>query len=413
MVLKPGKREQWQELLAGVQELAKATSDENVQLAQKVKELEVEVTVWKQAHSAARDTQDRENKSTARSIALCVIDGTRSVFSTNYISQGGEGGRKAGQEIVRAITDSLADDKSLQDINPRLSIAIYVRKPRLRDDMVIGNFCTPEQFDDFFVGLNETPHLNIVDVGSKRDAEKKIEEYLQLFAGLPQIVRIFFSGGTGSEYLSILPTLENCTATNKLVILRSYTSPTFGTFARIPSLMLAGLFMKNVPAGHPSSVTPLPPTSPSPFPLAEPDTPDTSPWSSNAQRRQSVIDPTLPLYKQNPPPCNEYYLMEACSKEGRCRYSHEYTLTEEQIATLAKNAKQSPCWYLNNDRQCPYGESCCWGHVCPFGVKCIFTVKDKCRFKADGMHRPRGDFLLRGDGCALNRTSFLRSQYVF
>jgi hypothetical protein len=152
-----------------------------VQLVEKVKELEVEVTVWKQALSTAKNAQDRENKSAPAlaqlqgSIALCVIDGTRNVFSTNYISQGGEGGKEAGQEIVRAITDYLANDGSLQDIDPRISIAIYVRKPRLRDDMVIGNFCTPEQFDDFFVGLNETPHLNIIEVGSKRDADKKIE----------------------------------------------------------------------------------------------------------------------------------------------------------------------------------------------------------------------------------------------
>ena len=162
-------------------ELAKATSDENSQLVEKVKELEVEVMVWKQAVSAVRDAQDCETKSTPtlsqpqKSIALCVIDGTRSIFSINYITQGKEGGRKAGQEIVRGIRPHLPDDKSLQDHSPRLSVAIFVRKPRLRDDLVIGNFCSPEQFDEFFAGLNETPRLNIIEVGGKRDAEQKIE----------------------------------------------------------------------------------------------------------------------------------------------------------------------------------------------------------------------------------------------
>ncbi|KAH9973078.1 hypothetical protein BGW80DRAFT_1560700 [Lactifluus volemus] len=367
---KSNKQEQWQELLARVHELAKTTSDENVQLVKKVKELEVELDVWKQAVSNGRNAE--------KNIALCVIDGTRSVFSTNYIAEGEEGGRKAGEEIIWAMTDYLSNDRSLQDNKPRLSISIFVRQTRLRNDLVIGDFCTPEQFDDFFV------------------------DHLQIFAGLPQTVRIFFSGGNGSEYLSVLPILESCTASSKLVILRSHGSVSFGR-AQTPSVMLPGLFTKT---GQSSPSTPLPPHSPSPFHLAEADDPDT-----NVQRRQAFIDPDLPLYKQNPPPCNEYYLMESCSKEvsvdcgisssrskhiihinqGRCRYSHEYDLTDEHLNTLAKSARQSPCWFSNNDRQCPFGETCCWGHVCPFGVKCLYSAKEKCRFKGSGMHRPRGD----------------------
>jgi hypothetical protein len=90
-----------------------------------------------------------------------------------------------------------------------------------------------------------------------------------------------------------MPTLEASNARDKLVILRGYTGLSNGTFARIdspPSLMLAGLFMKNAP---------LPATpyfSPSPFPVEEGDetgsrTP--SPRTYNPPRRQSVIDPSL------------------------------------------------------------------------------------------------------------------------
>ena len=140
-----------------------------MQLVKKVKELEVELDVWKQAVSNERNAENLKN------IALCVINGTRSVFSANYIAQGDEGGRKAGQEIVRAITDYLSDDRSLQDNRPKLSISVFVRHTRLRNDLVIGNICTPEQYDDFFVGLNRTPHLNIIEVDSNRDADKKIE----------------------------------------------------------------------------------------------------------------------------------------------------------------------------------------------------------------------------------------------
>lgn len=89
-----------------------------------------------------------------------------------------------------------------------------------------------------------------------------------------------------------MPTLEACNARDKLVILRSYTGLSNGTFSRIPSLMLAGLFMKNTPTS--AQATPF--FEPSPFPVEEGEetgsrTP--SPKTYSVPRRQSVIDPTL------------------------------------------------------------------------------------------------------------------------
>ncbi|KAH9049012.1 hypothetical protein EDB84DRAFT_1261610 [Lactarius hengduanensis] len=383
-------------------ELARTTSDENTQLNNKLRDLEVEVAVWKQQAISSRNAQDYESKPvfrrsvafengvegkdvSAKNIALCVIDGTRSVFSPNYLVQGGEGGRKAGQEIVQGITDHLANDGSLQVAHIKVSIVIYVMRSRLRNELIAGGTCTAEQFDGFFVGLNETRHLNVVEVGNKSDTDRKIEDYLQLFAGLTQTVRVFFGGGNSSHYLSVMATLETCNASSKLVILRSQTGSPYGASARIPFIMLPGLFTAGqlVPA-TPKSTTPF--SLPFSLPIPEADEPDAwapppESFSFSGQRKQSTIDPTLPLYKQDPPPCNEFYLMTTCSKEGRCRYSHEYNLTDDQLATLAKNAKQSPCWFLNNDRECPFGPSCCWGHVCPFGIKCHYSLKDKCRFK--------------------------------
>jgi hypothetical protein len=141
-----------------------------------VKELEFEVTLWKQALSSPKSAPDREDKLMGqKKLALCVIDGTRSVFSTSYISEGEEGGRRAGQEIIRGIADHLADASSLQDSTAKVSITIYIMKARLRRDLVANDICAPEQFDSFFVGLDETPYLNTVEVSSKRNADKKIK----------------------------------------------------------------------------------------------------------------------------------------------------------------------------------------------------------------------------------------------
>jgi hypothetical protein len=142
-----------------------------------VKELEVEVSVWKQALSTTRNGHDRDNRATVtftdpqKNVALCLIDGTRSFFSKRFITEGEEGGRNAGQDIVRGITNHL-NDKSLR---AKPAITIYVRKAQLRNDLTAGGLCTPEQFDAFCVGLNETIYLNIVEVTNKRDLDKKIE----------------------------------------------------------------------------------------------------------------------------------------------------------------------------------------------------------------------------------------------
>jgi hypothetical protein len=87
-----------------------------------------------------------------------------------------------------------------------------------------------------------------------------------------------------------MPTLEACNAKDKLVILRSYAGLSNGTSARIPSLMLAGLFMKNTPA----PATPF--SDPWPLPVEEGNETGTrtpSPKTYNLPRRQSVIDPSL------------------------------------------------------------------------------------------------------------------------
>ena len=138
-----------------------------------MKALEFEVTLWKQALSPANSGEN--NLMGQKKVALCMIDGTRSFFSTNYLAEGEEGGRNAGKEIIGGIAGYLADGSSPQDSVLKISITIYITKARLRSDLAASNICAPDQFDRFIAGLNETPYLNIVEVSSKKSADKKIE----------------------------------------------------------------------------------------------------------------------------------------------------------------------------------------------------------------------------------------------
>jgi hypothetical protein len=90
-----------------------------------------------------------------------------------------------------------------------------------------------------------------------------------------------------------MATLEMYNASSKLVILRSQTGSPYGASARIPSIILPGLFM-NSPAGQPA--TPKIAATPFSFPMSEVDEPDArapSPKYFSGQRKQTTIDPTL------------------------------------------------------------------------------------------------------------------------
>jgi hypothetical protein len=189
---------------------------------------------------------------------------------------------------------------------------------------------------------------------------------------------VFFGGGHDNGYSSTLTALENEQLLGKLVILQGHNEPS-GEAQRfsLPVLKFDGLFMTQKLSSFPKKLTPLNVAAFNVSGLISPESPARSDVRS--------IDPSLPLHKQVPPPCNEHYLM-TCSKGGACKYSHDYLLTPEQLASLACNAKKAPCNWLKNGLQCPYGDRCCWGHVCPSGPKCFHLSKGKCWFKGETMH---------------------------
>ncbi|KAA1466249.1 hypothetical protein DENSPDRAFT_831034 [Dentipellis sp. KUC8613] len=398
MAARTANQFQWSEVIARVQELAEATVTDNVALAQKVRELEDEVSVWKQAHAALKRSSPGSSVSSPASIdenhiILAVIDGTRKSFSPALLTRGADGGRETGEELIQQIQQYLVKDTATAPKSYSLWITVYVNRNSPSDDVFKG--CTPDELNDFLYGLSQiSPSVNIVDVKDQKESDAKIKEYIQTFGALPQTLQVFFGGGYGSEYTAILRALEAVSASSKLVSLQGPKNFTLSKLA--PSgqvLPLDKVFMKNGFSDHAGRIGVTSPLSAgsmdeesmtSQFEPSVFNTPTT-------RRARPVLDLTLPLYKQNPPPCNEHYLLEKCSKEDRCKYCHDYILNDEQLQTLAKSAKQSPCWYMNNGHECPYGPNCCWGHICPYGIKCFYLAKDKCRFKGAGMHRPQGD----------------------
>jgi len=320
-------------------------------------------------------------------LILCVIDGDVCIFTESLLRQGHKGGRLAAQQLTKAVADYLTNEDA--HVLGRLSfwITIYYNRVALTSALERRQLCTPEQLEAFVMGFSQaSPRFLLVDVGYGKDAIfTKITEYLQTYVRFPQTQRIFLAGGSDSTYASTIATLQNEGLLGKLAFLEpSGADANQSHRFRIPTLYADNLFMAQqvtLPITHhppPLNVTGLSPsytTGGLPTPSSPPGLPAPN----------KLIDPTLPLHKHSPPPCNEYYLM-SCTKGGTCKYSHDYVLTPEQLATLASNAKKAPCNFLKNGLQCPYGDHCCWGHICPNGPKCFHLSKGKCWFKGESMH---------------------------
>ncbi|KAG5725359.1 hypothetical protein E4T56_gene6781 [Termitomyces sp. T112] len=397
----------WDETLTRLLNLSTATVKRNVELENRVSELEVELSVWKQAHSVALEASERETKAhnvqvttlnrqisnldcfrNQNPLILCIVNGDENVFIRDLLVQGQQGGRAAAQQLTKSIAEYLSNEDV--HVFGRLSfwITVYYNKVQWDDLLRSNKICTSEQFEGFLSGFSQSsPRFLMVDVGYYKDTtDSKIKEYLQTYTRFPQTLRIFFCGGQYdvSGYMSTFDTLEKEQLLGKIVILRSSNELELDSrLPFLPRLTVEGLFMteKLTGRGFPK-LTPLTVGS---FSNVTTNGGLISPQSPTRAGGR-MIDPSLPLHRQNPPPCNEHYLMTCSKGAAICKYSHDYILTPEQLASLASNAKKAPCNWLKNGVHCPYGENCCWGHTCPNGPKCFHLSKGKCWFKGEAMH---------------------------
>ncbi|KAJ3741314.1 hypothetical protein DFH05DRAFT_328396 [Lentinula detonsa] len=400
-------QQMWDEALKSVLSLSKATIKHNMELEARVSELEMELSVWKRAHSVALEASERDNlhvaslqqastpddfeRQSGDPLVLCVINGQQTFFNRTLLTQGFMGGQSAAQYLTRAISEYLTSEDI--QITGRLSflsfwVSIYFNKSELVNMLVGQSICSREQLEGFLAGFSETsPRFTVVDVGIGEDAaDRKIREYIRTYTRLPETLRTFMGGCHESNalYSGAFDCLQSENLLEKLVILRGLSEDWSDHTFPIHVLNVDKLLVQQAP--HPSmqQLAPLgvPFLEPAPGPsnggLVSPQSP--------VRNGLRYPDPRYPLHKQNPPPCNEHYLM-ACSKgAGACKYSHDYILSPEQLAVLAANAKKAPCNWLKSGLQCPYAELCCWGHVCPGGSHCFHLRKGKCWFKGEGMH---------------------------
>ncbi|KAJ6509954.1 hypothetical protein C8R47DRAFT_774647 [Mycena vitilis] len=385
----------WDDTLNKLICVSGATVKRNAYLESHVSELQLELEMLRRANIEAAIAFEREAKAHQRLVSslnrqlskrdmfenpliICVINGDEKLFKG--LAQGQQGGIAAAQELTQQIATYLSVEH-VEIFGRQISfwMTVYFNRGELLDRLIGNNICSVQQFESFLAGFSQcSPRFSFVDVGYMDGTDTKIKEYIQTYIRFPQTLRVFLAGARDPQYASIYDTLESEQRLGKLVmILDSTNGETDSVIVPLPSLKVRGLFM-----------SPMLQQKPAPLSMQCVNTNGglISPQSPSSHTSGRAIDPSLPLHKQNPPPCNEHYLMTCSKGSAICKYSHEYFLTNEQLASLANNAKKAPCNWLKNGLQCPYGDHCCWGHVCPNGSNCFHMSKGKCWFKGEAMH---------------------------
>ncbi|KAK0190859.1 hypothetical protein F5146DRAFT_1046043 [Armillaria mellea] len=400
-----GNQQVWDEALSRILNLSRVTVKRNVELENMVAKLQAEIELWKDHHATMQMEANAHkvqlatlNKQVSNMdvfrgsqdpLILCVINGSASMFCTSLLSQGFRGGNEAAKQLTKVIAEYLANESVQVVRGLSFWVTVYFNKSEVLSTLLGHELCTEEQFESFLAGFSHaSPRFMVVDVGyNTEDVTMKIREYLQTYAKLPLTLRMFFGGVQERDITSLLDDLAKEHLLGKLVTLKSAGDSGIPPTFFLPSLQEDNLFFNM------NSLRTIQKPSPGPLTVGPFSSVITnggliSPQSPERPIGTRLIDPSLPLHKQSPPPCNEHYLMTCSKGIAVCKYSHDYILTPEQLATLASNAKKAPCNWLKNGLPCPYGESCCWGHVCPNGPKCFHLSKGKCWFKGESMHSP-------------------------
>lgn len=188
-------------------DLSTSTVKHNADLEIRVNELELELSVWKQAHASLLEAAELAKKSHnvqvstlnrqissletlqvcglcctysytvslkkagQNPVILCIVDGEANLFSRSLLSLGQQGGLQAAQELTQGIAEFLSQEDV--QVFGRLSfwISVFLNRRTVLDTLLATAACTPEQFDAFLTGFSQaSPRFQIVEVGTASDA---------------------------------------------------------------------------------------------------------------------------------------------------------------------------------------------------------------------------------------------------
>lgn len=110
-------------------------------------------------------------------LILCLIDGDGTIFAQDLLCKGQAGGREAAQALNKGIAEYMVQDCGLHPGRAQIMTTVFYNKTGLRMTLAVSGLCTPEQFDGFVDGFNQSSGLfSMVDSGyGKEAADSKVK----------------------------------------------------------------------------------------------------------------------------------------------------------------------------------------------------------------------------------------------
>ncbi|KAI1412385.1 hypothetical protein F5Y13DRAFT_200019 [Hypoxylon sp. FL1857] len=343
-----------------------------------------------------------------------LIDGDGLIFKEQFVKQGVEGGRKAAEELRKAIVEkfSYSEETAIE-----ISVKVVANVPGLSRAMKRDGCVETETIlYSFISGFNQgKASFDFVDVGhGKERTDAKILEctrfHLRNFNCKQVLLGISHDSGYASflgdiihdddtkQRITILegiPTVQDIVATGIGItsfknIFRTeklrLKSPSLST-PRIPSngASYAAITQAKGADPPPKITLPIPlktatPTTSSKT-LAKPPTPVWNPGPRGLDPPIQVNVAVLERMKRRKDQdklCNNHFLRGPCSKGDECSFEHNYNPTKDEKNVIALFARLNPC---TKGQDCDV-DNCIYGHHCPSVVNGACT-HPHCKFRVD------------------------------
>ncbi|KAH7101327.1 hypothetical protein BKA62DRAFT_182600 [Auriculariales sp. MPI-PUGE-AT-0066] len=349
---------------------------------QTIRILSRDLHVWKESHENKCTTiemleaevgrlKERVGDTQSNSLlAVCLIDGDGTIFAPEYLVEGQQGGRRAAKELNERLINHLGVSSRAAF---RILVNVYCNKIGLRTTLAYAKFCTFTQFDAFWDGFQATGLFSVIDVGQgKEAADAKIRDALDLYARMPQVMRVYMGGAHDGGYQSPLSALQLSGFGDKVVLLRGYDNIIAKDLRKLglPEARFEGLFLSK------------PIDTSGGWRAARSSSSD----QGSPRQTDAASSSSLPSTGRA---CFSFHLQGSCPYGSTCAFDHNKEFTVKELDQLRQAAKTQPCMYINGNKPCSFGDTCVMSHKCRNGPSCSDRTNGTCKWKGRAMHDPR------------------------
>ncbi|KAI1766840.1 hypothetical protein GGR53DRAFT_484578 [Hypoxylon sp. FL1150] len=353
---------------------------------------------------------------------MVLIDGDGLLFKEHLVRQGVAGGKKAAEELRKAVTDkfSYAEDTAIEVVAEIVANVSGLSKAMKRD----GCLDDENTLYDFISGFNQAKlPFNFIDIGySKEAADAKLlcsaRFHLRNFncklilmgvshdASYAPYLDHLIHEDTGRQRIIVLegcPTVEDIVATGITItsfktVFRSdklrvqtpqietpttTTTTTTTVHTMSPPQTISYAAITQTKASPPPQIS-------LPIPLKKANTPASTikPFTPAWNPGPRGLDPPIQVNatalerlkkrKGSDKLCNNHFLRGPCTKGDDCDFEHNYTPTRDEKNVIALFARLSPC---TKGQECDI-DNCIYGHHCPSVVAGVCN-HPHCKFRVD------------------------------